>query len=199
MPSEVTDMRLIRAAALLAAMLAACTSKDLPPPHSTLRIEGSPISLDVARIDVVTEYTSPLAKPNIEHLMPIPPAMAAKRWAEERLRAAGGQRVAKIVILEGSVVEVPLKKTEGVRGLFTVDQEARYDAKLSVRLDILDDRALRVGTASADSVRTRSVSEKATLNERDQLYYDLTADLVRDIDSVMGRQIAENLARFVLR
>jgi hypothetical protein len=115
------------------------------------------------------------------------------------LRPEGGQRVAKLVIIEGSVVEVPLKKTEGVRGFFTVDQEARYDAKLSVRLDILDDRAFRVGTANAESVRSRSLSEKATLNEREQLYYDLTAELMRDIDAVLDKQIADNLGRLVVR
>jgi hypothetical protein len=197
---KLAEVRMIRfAAALLIVVLSACSGKNLPPPHSTLRFDGTPIRLDVARIDVVTEYTSPLAKPNIEHLMPIPPAMAAKRWAEERLRPEGGQRVAKLVIIEGSVVEVPLKKTEGVRGFFTVDQEARYDAKLSVRLDILDDRAFRVGTANAESVRSRSLSEKATLNEREQLYYDLTAELMRDIDAVMDKQIADNLSRLVVR
>jgi hypothetical protein len=187
------------AAALLVVALAACTSKNLPPPHSTLRLDGQPIRLDVARIEVVTEYTSPLAKPNMEHLMPIPPAMAAKRWAEERLRPEGTQRIAKLFILDGGVVEVPLKKTEGIRGFFTTDQEARYDGKLAVRLDIMDERAFRLGTASAEAVRSRTLSEKATLNEREQLYYDLTAELVRDVDGVLEKQIADNLGRFVVR
>jgi len=186
------------AAALMALVLASC-AKELPPPHSTLRIDGNPIRLDVAQVDVITDYTSPLAKPNVEHLMPIPPAMAAKRWAEERLRPEGRQRVAKLVILEGSVVEVPLQVSGGIRGAFTTDQEFRYDAKLSVRLDILDERAARLGTATAEAARSRTLAEKATLNQRDQLYYDLTAELIRDIDSVMEKQIASNLGRWLIR
>lgn len=186
------------AATLFALALASC-AKELPPPHSTLRLDGTLVRLDVAQVEVITDYTSPLAKPNVEHLMPIPPAMAAKQWGEQRLRPEGQQRVAKLVILEGSVVEVPLQKSGGIRGAFTTDQEYRFDAKLSVRLDILDDRAFRLGTATAEAVRSRSLPEKATLNQRDQLYYDLTADLVKDIDAVMEKQIAENLGRFLIR
>jgi hypothetical protein len=186
------------AATLFVLALASC-AKELPPPHSTLRFDGSPIRLDVAQVEVITDYTSPLAKPNVEHLMPIPPAMAAKRWAEERLRPEGQQRVAKFTILEGSVIEVPLQKTGGIRGAFTTDQEFRFDAKLSVRLDILDDRAFRLGTATAEAVRSRSLPEKATLNQRDQLYYDLTADLMKDIEAVMEKQIGDNLGRWLIR
>jgi len=191
--------RLFCAAALAILMLSACSTASPPPAKSTLQFEGPPIRLDVARIEVVTEYTSPLKPPNVEHMMPVPPAMAAQRWAETRFQAVGSARVAKLLIQEGSVVEVPLKKSEGVRGFFTTDQEARFDGKLAVTLTILDDRAFGLGTAAAEATRSRTLAEKATLNDRDKLYYALADDLMRDIDSVMQKQITMNLPRFVLQ
>ena len=193
-------LRLIRVAAALTMLsLGACSTASPPPAKSTLQFDGQAIRLDVARIEVVTEYTSPLKPPNVEHLMPIPPAMAAKRWAETRFQAVGTTRVAKLLVQDGSVVEVPLKKTEGVKGFFTTDQEARFDGKLAVTLTILDDRAFGLGTALAEASRSHTLPEKATLNQRDKLYYELTDDLMRDIDAVMQKQLTMNLQRFVLQ
>lgn len=193
-------MRSLRVAALFAAVfLGSCSTTSPPPAHSALTFDGPPIRLDVARIDVVTEYTSPLRPPNVEHLMPIPPAMAAKRWAEQRLQPQGATRVAKVLIQDASVVEVPLRKSDGVRGFFTNDQAFRFDGKLSVTLSIVDDRAFGVGAATAEASRSQTLAEKASLNDRDQLYYNLSDQLVRDIDDVMAKQIANNLARFLMR
>ena len=188
----------IAAACLSALLLPGCSTTSAPPAQSQLHFDGPPIRLDVARIEVVTEYTMPLKAPNVEHLMPIPLAAAAKRWAEERLQPTGNARVARVVIQDGSVVQTPLKKTEGVKGFFTDDQEARYDARLAVTLAILDDRAAGLGTAAAEATRSRTINEKATLNDRDKLYYEITDQLVREIDQALQKQIAANLARYVL-
>lgn len=177
-------------------LLAACSTTNTPPPQPSISFDQPPIHLNVARLEVVTEYTSPLKPPNVEHLMPLPPAVVAKRWAEERLKADGSSGVARLIIRDGSVIEEPLKKTEGIRGFFTVDQEARYVGRLAVTLEVTDGRS--AGSASAEAQRSRSISEKATLNDRDKLYIELAEGLVRDIDAEMAKQVTQNLARWVM-
>jgi hypothetical protein len=46
-------------------------------------------------------------------------------------------------------------------------------------------------------VRQRSVLENISLNDRERVWYDLTFEMMRDIDSELDRQINANLTRFL--
>lgn len=66
---------------LFVSVLAAC---EMPAPQQQVpQLTYShlkPYQLDVGRLEVVTEYRAPLREPNIEHIMPVSPEAAAKRW-----------------------------------------------------------------------------------------------------------------------
>ena len=84
-----------RASALLGLVLGlvALAGCETPPPESRFPemtfAHLGPIRLDVAEIEVIETYRSPLAPPNVEHLAPTRPAEAVRRWAADRLRAEG--------------------------------------------------------------------------------------------------------------
>ena len=42
------------------------------------------MTLNVASLEVVSDYRAPLKTPNVEHLFPTPPDRALKRWARDR-------------------------------------------------------------------------------------------------------------------
>lgn len=193
-----------RASALLGLVLGlvALAGCETPPPESRFPemtfAHLGPIRLDVAEIEVIETYRSPLAPPNVEHLAPTRPAEAVRRWAADRLRAEGRGGRAKLIIERADIIETGLKKTGGVRGLFTVDQSERYDATLEVVLEVRDGQGLRSGFAKAQTSRSRTVAEDASAAERDRLLFRLTEDLMADMDRTLEENIRRHLASFLI-
>lgn len=191
--TQMMTRRLCLAIAL--ALLSACT--DAPPatkfPQLTYAHLGA-FDLDVAQIDIVDAYQPPLAPPNVDHQMPVAPAAAARRWAQDRLLATGtpGRR-AVFTIVDGAVTEVPLKREGGLRGALTVEQSERYDAVLTVRLEIFDATGRRLGLAEANAKRSRSVPEDITLAARDKVWFGITETLGQDINGELDRSIRQYL------
>lgn len=155
-----------------------------------------PIRLDVAVVDVVDAYRSQQAAPHVEQLFPTPPAQVLERWANDRLVAAGTNGSALFTILRGDVVEVPLERTTGIRGVFTRDQSYRYDATLEARLEAENTSGLRRGSITARATRSQTVSEDMSLNQREHMWFEMTELLIRDMGAEIERQIGAYLAAF---
>jgi hypothetical protein len=186
----------IVAAALL---LAACSSAPPPTkfPQLTYAHLGA-FSLDVSKIEIVDAYKPPLASPNVEHLMPVAPAAAARQWARDRLGSTGSSgRRAVFTIDNGAVTETLLKRQSGLRGALTVDQSERYDATLAVRLEIFDIGGRRLGIADANARRSRSVPENITLDARDKIWFSITETLANDLNAELERAIAQFLGDYL--
>ena len=156
-----------------------------------------PISLDVAAIDIVVAYQPSLQAANVEHEFPVSPATASERWAAERLQAVGASGRAVVTIVDASVIEVALKKSTGLKGLFTTDQSERYDATVRLTIEAVDLNRQLTARAEAEAKRSRSVGESVTLAEREKIWFALTETLMADFDGAMEEQIRAHLANFL--
>lgn len=187
-----------RAALLLAFVVAGCGSAPGPPTYSEIRFtDKPPIRLDVARIEVVQAYRSPLKAPNVEHLFPLRPARAAAQWARDRLRARGTTGRAEAVIRDASATETALKRTEGVRGAFTTDQAERYDATITISVHILDSLGKELANASATARFSRTVAEDVTLNEREREWHRMTTAMMQALDTALEGEMKKSLAAYL--
>jgi hypothetical protein len=155
----------------------------------------TPIKLNVSKIDVVVQYNPPLRAPNVEHLFPTLPVAAIKQWAKDRLRAAGASGEAKLIIIKAGAVEKQLLRKEGFAAALTRQQTQRYDATLEVRLEIIG--YLEQGATLAHVTRFTTVSEDATINERERAWFELTEALARDFDSVIEENIRQHLSQWL--
>lgn len=186
---------------LLGGALAACASPPPRPrfPELTYGHLGL-FTLDVERVDIVSEYKTNFGAPNVEHMFPTSPETTLRRWAQDRLAATGKPgRYARFVIQDAKVTEAELPRTPGVRGAFTTDQTQRYDGALSAQLEIREERGnFRAGTASAWASRSRTVPEGITINDREKVWFDLLEAMMNDLNAEMDRQIRANLAQFVV-
>ncbi len=179
---------------LLSAALAACETQPVPQFAEPTYSQLGPIRMAVDDIEIVNTYRSPLRDPNVEHRFPTPPGTAARRWAEDRLVATGGEGArAVFTIVDASVVETRLDETTGVRGIFTRDQSERYEATLEVRLDVFDSGGARRGTTTVTARESRTAREDLTLNEREQLWFDMTEALMDNLN----RQLEINIDQFL--
>jgi len=150
-----------------------------------------PMKLDVARIEVVSEYRSPLRAPNVEHLFPTPPLKAMKRWAKDRLRAVGRSGVAKLILTKASAIETALPTQTGLKATFTKQQSQRYDLTVEARLEVSSPN--RQGTTTAHATRFSTVREDASINVREKIWFDLTEALVHDFDKAMEKNMRQHL------
>jgi hypothetical protein len=181
-----------------ALFLAGCQS---PPPEPTFPQIGfaheQTLRLDAGSIEVVEAYRPTIEPPYVDHLFPQPPGKVAARWARERMLAMGGPRRAVVTIRDASVQEVPLARTGGVKGAFTTDQTERYDARVAADIAIFEPDGRRSAYALAEATRSTTVPEDATLAEREQIWFQLTEQLMRDFDDEMERQVRGNLSGYI--
>ncbi len=186
---------LIPLAAVLS--LAACAEPDRPLYPEVTFAHLHPIKVNVGRTEVVDVFRPTLKPPHVEHEFPVSPMAAVHRWASDRLQPVGTAGVVQVVVEDASVVEVPLERTEGIEGMVTVDQAYRYDANLVVQINIIDAGGQNVGYIRIEAQRTRTVPENLTLNERDQIFFEITEALMRDFNVEAEKSMRQYLTTYV--
>jgi hypothetical protein len=123
--------------------------------------------------------------------------VVARRWAADRIVAAGLQGVARITLVEAAVIETALDTTSGLQGAFIEDQAARYDATVKIRIEIINSLGETEGRVEAVAKRTRTVPEGITLVEREQIWFDLTEQVMRELDTELEHTIDRYFGDFI--
>jgi hypothetical protein len=180
-------------------VLAGCQQ---PPPQQRLpelSFAGQPpIQLNIGRIEVVTQYQPPLRAPNVEHQMPVSPAAAMQRWAQDRLRPLGRDGSARLIIRDAKVTETRLKTDSGFTGMFKEQPSERYDAVLDVVFQVLDDRQFMIAEAQAQATRSRGVLEGISVNERERIWYEMVKQLSDDVGAQLDANIRIYMQRWLM-
>jgi hypothetical protein len=183
----------------LLALAAACAETPETPVYPDITFsQYAPITLAVGSLETQNAYAAPLSAPNIEHTMPGAPLDAAQRWVSDRLRAGGDTGTATFTLKTMSVTETALEKTTGLTGALTTDQSERYDAVIEARLSVRDPARNAKGGVDARAERSITVPEDATLNERDQVLFELAEKLMNDFNAELEKNIRDNLSEFVV-
>tara|TARA_R110002110_G_scaffold415852_1_gene658117 strand:- start:22304 stop:22903 length:600 start_codon:yes stop_codon:yes gene_type:complete len=180
-------------------VLAGCTTPSPAPRYPELTFTHlPPIRLDAAELEIVDGFKSPFASPNIEHLMPVSPATAMRRWARDRLLPVGSGGRIVFTIADAAVIETPLAPTPGLRGAVTKDQSERYDARLEVQITVDGGDTRRRGEVTAEAMRSRTVAEGISLNEREKIWFQMTEDLVTNMNGELETAIRSFLQPFLV-
>lgn len=179
-------------------LLAACETSVPPKQFAELRYTHLPkIPLAVSRVVVVEYYQSSKEKPYVEAEFPLLPARAAIQWLKDRLSPVGGPGFARATVMNGSVVETSLQRSRGIRGAFTKDQSERYDGTLLVKIEILDDFGGQQGFVSSEVKRSTTVSEDVSLADREQTWFRMTEEMIKDLDSSLEEQVRKHFKNWL--
>ena len=188
--------RTIAAFTLIALAVSGCASPPAPK-FPELRFTHLPkITLDVASIEIVDNF-QPAGVAHIENRMPVSPETALRNWAQDRLQAGGVSGVAKFIINSAAVTETKLTKKGGITGAFTTQQSHRYDADLRVELRLEGVPRVSKAYAEANVTRAQTLGEDASINVREQMWFDLTESLMKDYDPLMSASIRTHLSDLV--
>ena len=167
-----------------------------PPP--SVDVASLPeLRLNVAEIQIVPGYVPPGQKPNVEQMASPTPQQAAEAWARSKVKAAGTQNRAMVIIRQASIVEVPLPTKKGVEGLFTKEPDRRYDGTLEADIEIRSDSGRKIAEAQARALRTQSVVQGTSEDDLKALWSKMSRDLAGDLAAEFDKQVRANLASFV--
>ena len=189
----------LTAAALLAvAVIAVGCEVPLPSRDSTAPSFAHlpPLVFDLERIEVVERGAAPHPS-DVDHLFPIPPAVAARLWVEDRLRASGHVGVLRVTIDEASARSTPFATNKNLEGLLTEEQAERIDARLRVTIEAIDGNGEVNGSATAEAERSRTLPEGITLAERERHYDEIVGALLHDYNTSQEQAIRKYLGLYL--
>ena len=170
--------------------LAACASG--PPPSSALPpvsfADQPPFVLDIARIEIVTNYAAPSSAPHIELTMPVNPENAIRRWVQDRLQPRGTAGTLRVIISDASATETTLPKDPNAT-VFNDEPQSKVDMSVAVALQLLDDRQFVVAEVTGKASSGQTLRSGLKLNEHDRLLYDMVIALVKSMDGEMSPRI----------
>jgi len=187
--------RTILGMVLLATALAACKT---PPDRQTFPDitfqHLQPFRLDVARVEIVDGY-QPDPGNDIGDEFPEVPAAVARQWAEDRLLAVGQQGQAIYTITLAKATRTPLKRSQGMAAMTHKDQSDRYDLAITVNLELHSGG--KQGAVTAQAVRSQTVREDMTLNQREGVLFNLLDITMKDVNAQMEKLIPQYLGGFL--
>ncbi len=182
-------------------VLSACTNAPPAPPTeiSITFQHRAPITLNVAKIELVDRYQPTLRSPHVEHLHKVTPSTVTRTWVGERLRAIGTRGLITLIVEEAGVIEEPVGVSGGFEGLFRNEVDTRLIGVIRARFDHID-----VGPPGAShsvevvAEASAEVLESATLNERDLAYFRLVERLAGEFDRVLTAEIQKSLPSLIV-
>jgi hypothetical protein len=196
---SLTSIKRLPVLALLAVatLLTACADAPKGPSYPQVRFTDKPaISFSASSVDISSTYRAPLREPNVDHLFPVSLESTARNWASDRLNAAGGPNRLRYIVTDASAIEEKLDTTKGIKGAFTTDQSERYTAQISVRLEVINSHGNVVGEAEVTVKRSHTVAEDYTVNQRNQIWYDMNRDLGADLNEKLEAEIVKSLSPY---
>lgn len=183
---------------LLIALLAmtGCESPPSRTPFPDITFAHLPdIRLDVATIEFVDAYRSPGTDPNVEHLYPVTPAQAARRWAEDRLVAVGIDGVARFIVLDASAIEQ--RNVPPPAGSSSADPRDRYDMRTAVRIEIVKANGAQTAFVAAEATLRQYVDPATTLNDRERIWFRNVEMLTKSLDAELEKTIASGFGPYL--
>src|SRR3546814_7929214 len=81
--------------------------------------------------------------------------------------------------------------------MLTTDQSERYELHIVVEMQVLDGRQIQ-GNARAEARRSLTVAEDSSLKEREEVWYRLTEQTMRDLDQQLEKTIREAFFPYIV-
>ena len=179
-------------------LLAAC---DTPPdrqrfPEITFQ-HLPPINLDVAQIEIASDYRSADHADDNAAEYPEAPEKLAADWARDRLKAVGSRGQANYTVVEARAVRVPLPRSSGIDAALKTEQSDRYDLSITVRLEAGNPLSGKSGTVTETVTRSQTVPENMTLNQREAVLFNLLDTAMKDLNKRLEASIPQYLGPLV--
>ena len=155
-------------------------------------------SLNVALIDVVNNYKATDVDGHKE--ADISPSLeeGVRQLVDERLEAKGNDGALTLTINEASIIEERLPQSEGVQSYFTKQVDKKYNGRVELLLNVNAPKRNLSGEFKIVAERSMTLLEGSTLAERDAVLFNLTEQMLLDVNSEIDNLLAGGLKPLTL-
>jgi len=147
--------------------------------------------LKVGEIQVVNTYVPIYHAPNVEHQLFLPPYIALRDWARHRYQAVGNMGVAKIEILDASIIEKDIPVARENFGIWDNTIETEFRLRMQVRIEINSPNYIDLPFAEATVVRKFRFPEQTTYADQQELLQNSVAEALDKMDILMTQTIRD--------
>lgn len=137
------------------------------------------IGIDAKQLRIETEYVPPGAKPNVEHMFPVPLVQAIEDWGRKTLVPRGRAGAVWLIIKTAEVKETALNPPVS---LFTKRAEFRYEGKIAIEIEIRSASGQLSSKVRAGVTASRELLQKASVRDRDGLWIEMTQTMIGILD-----------------
>jgi hypothetical protein len=156
------------------------------------------LQVDATSIEFVNDGIPPRDYPHVNHRSQLRFEDAAREWASGRFNLTGNSaNRLRITIKNSDLTEKLLPVKKGIKGWFTKDQSAEYEATLQVELAIIDPNGQVLSSASGQSQNTMTVREDATEADKQQVWTGMIIAAFDLLDTQLEPQVRQVMAQYI--
>ncbi len=186
---DMTQVRIIGILAIVF-LMNACADTPVRPVYPNISFHHlKKIPMDVQTITSKISYIPKLDDEHIDALTPVSMTDLMADWAKQRIDGRGKVGNFDLNLINASITEVPLTIDKGVTGIFKDEQSVRYEARLEVEIKAVNPNSMKTASSLAKVEKSVTVSEKLTLNQRNQALYDLIHDMLMEMNKRLEEDI----------
>jgi len=155
------------------------------------------VRLNINEVQIVNAYIPPYHDPNVEHTLYLPPYVALHDWAQAHFHAVGNMGVAKVEILDASIVRQSLPVKNDFGSMFTDQVSAEYKMHVKVRIEIISPNFDNEPYAEVEVSKTLQTPQSMTLAGRDTELHEMVTSMIVDVNKLMNKSIRDKLSNVV--
>lgn len=175
--------------------LAGCSStieEGKPLPDLTFE-HLAPLPVNVAVIEIVNRYTPGSDPRDQSSSFPTPPDVVLRRYAENRLQAAGAEGILKFVIEDASIHHSLVQPAGKFTGWLGINRKDLYEIFMKIRLYGITPDGQESTHAILNMKRSIAIPQGYTLAEKEEEKFKFLEVLMKDVDKAVTTALHEKI------
>ena len=168
------------------------TPESKPMPSLTFE-HVKPLSLNVANVEIVNEYSTQEKQNDFSSSFPTPPDIALRRYADNKLKAAGDADTLKFVI-EGANVKRSLVLPAGkFTSWMGINKKDLYEVDLRIRMFTYNDQGSQSDHSILNLRRSIAIPQRYSVADKEHEKFMFLEMLMKDVDDAVTKALDEKM------
>ncbi|MBY0510751.1 MAG: hypothetical protein K2P94_11455 [Rhodospirillaceae bacterium] len=156
------------------------------------------LSVDATSLELKIGEIPPREYPHVNYRSHIRFEDGAREWAGQHFKLTGESvNTLRITIRKGDIVEKLLPVKKGIKGWFTKDQSAEYEATLDLEIAIVNPNGQVLTSAQGKASTTRTVPEGTTDADKQQVWTGLIIATFDNLDNELQPQLRSVMGQYI--
>jgi len=156
------------------------------------------LNVDATSLELKIGEPPPREYPHVNYRSHVRFEDGAREWAGQHFKLTGDSvNTLRITIRKGDIVEKLLPVKKGIKGWFTKDQSAEYEATLDLEIAIVNPNGQVLTSAAGKASTTRTVPEGTTDSDKQQVWTGLIIATFDNLDSELQPQLRSVMGQYI--